>query len=245
MIKLKNLNIIALDAPLLRGVNLEVKPGEIHAVLGPKFSGKSALAHAIMGHPGLEIESGGIYFNGKKINGLSVSERTSKKIFVSFQHPPEFTDLTNWEIAAHILNNNNLCPNDFLSKYIEYSKILGLGEIHGERYNNLNNLSTFQLKVNELLFMLLADPDFIIIDEIDEQLSDKEIEKIGVFLQKYIQENNKTCIIISKKPDILEFITPSHIHVMSEGEIKISGGAFLFKRINEDGFSGFLTSTKR
>lgn len=245
MIRIKNLTVTSNDDPLLTNINLHINPGEIHAVTGPKFSGKSALAHTITGHPGIVIKKGSIHYRTDKLNQLPTEDRVNKGMFISFQTPSDFEDITNWELFKLFFEGSPSELVDLELKYASYCELLDLGEVHGDRFINQSEMSVSQFKRNELLFMMLKSHEFIILDEIDDGLTAEEIVKTGSMLSEYITINQKTCLIISRNQELLDIIKPTHVHIMSDGEILMSGGPDLYKRIVEDEQSEFSTSTKR
>ena len=245
MIKIKNLTVTSNDDPLLSNINMTIEAGEIHAITGPKFSGKSALAHVITGHPGITIEKGSIHWGSTKINHLPTEDRIAKGMYISFQTPSDFEDLTNWDLFQLFFKGNPSEISDLQLKYDAYCDLLDLGELHGDLRINASEMTPSQFKKNELLYMMIKDPEFIILDEIDDGLSTEETLKIGAILREYFRINKKTCLIITRNQELLDIIKPTHVHILSDGEILMSGGPDLYKRIVEDGQSEFSTSTKR
>lgn len=239
MIKIKNLTATTLDEPLLDDVNLSISPGEIHVVTGPKFSGKSALAHIITGHPGITIKKGGVYWGRKKLNNVPTEDRIANGIYISFQNPPDFDNLTNWELFQNLFSINPIELGDARSQYDEYCNLLGLGPSHGDKFIIPELTDSSQAKKNELLFMMASNPTFLIFDEIDDGLSDDDIITFGEVITSYLQDSKKSCLIITRNQLLMEVIKPTHVHVMSDGKIRLSGGTEIFKRIIDDGCTGF------
>jgi Fe-S cluster assembly ATP-binding protein len=239
MIKIKNLTATSLDEPLLDDVNLSISPGEVHLVTGPKFSGKSALAHIITGHPGITIKKGGVYWGRQKLNNMPTEDRIAKGIYISFQNPPDFDNLTNWELFQNLFSIKNTDLGDARNQYNEYCDLLDLAPSHGDTFIIPELTVSSQTKKNELLFMLASDPSFLIFDEIDEGLSDDEIIAFGEIIEAYLEDRKKSCLIISRNQLLMEVIKPTHVHVMSDGKIRLSGGSEVFKRIIDDGCTEF------
>ena len=239
MIKIKNLTATSLDEPLLDNINLSISPGEIHVVTGPKFSGKSALAHIITGHPGILIKKGGVYWGRQKMNNMPTEDRISKGIYISFQNPPDFDDLTNWELFQSLFPIKSSDLDAARKQYDEYCELLGLDPNHGDKFIVPELLSTSQIKKNELLYMMASNPSLVIFDEIDDGLTDEDIMSFGTAIHKYLEDHQKSCLIITRNQLLMEVIKPTHVHVMSDGTIRLSGGSEVFKRIIDDGCTEF------
>jgi Fe-S cluster assembly ATP-binding protein len=237
MLKIKNLSATSDSQPLIKNISLEVKTGEIHAIMGPKNSGKSALVHAITGHPSVSITEGTVHFKRKKLNDLEADQRANLGIFISFQYPPEFESVTNWDLTKEFFSKEK--PEDLALKYSSCLEILDLNEMHGDMLPSSVNMIMSQAKRNELIYMLLKNPDLIILDEIEESLKGSESLLVGNILKDFLIERGKGCIVITHSQELLDILKPTHVHVMVEGEVKISGTTELYKRIIEDGYSEF------
>lgn len=239
MLKIKNLTAVSHSEPLIENISLEIKPGEIHAVMGPKHSGKSALAHAISGHPSVNITDGDIFWGRKKLQNLDPTERNELGIFISFQFPPEFEGITNFELTKEFFKPFNVDNSELQLKYNTCCSLLELGSDHGELTPSINHMSINQAKRNELVYMFLSNPKLIILDEIDEGLTNEQITSFGNILKDYIAERDRSCLIVTHSKELLNILQPTHVHVMVDGEIKMSGNNELFTRIIEDGYSQF------
>jgi Fe-S cluster assembly ATP-binding protein len=237
MLKIKNLTATSDSQPLLKNISLEVKTGEIHAIMGPKHSGKSALVHAITGHPSVSITEGTVHFKKKKLNDLEADQRAGLGIFISFQFPPEFESVTNWDLTKEIFSKEK--PEDLAVKYNSCLEILNLKDSHGDSIPSVADISMSQAKRNELIYMLLKNPDLVIFDEIDEGLEPIENVLIASILKDFLAEKGKGCIVVTHSRDLLKIIEPTHVHIMVEGEIKVSGTTELYTRIIEDGYPEF------
>ena len=239
MLKIKNLTAASEAKELIKDINLTVKVGEIHAIMGPKFSGKTALAHSISGHPSIIIEDGEIVFKRKKIHTADIEDRFNAGIFTVFQYPPEYDGLTNWEIANAVITNKDPKIKDLPVKYSTWVEVLGLDKTHGEKTVSGVTMTMSEAKRNEFLLMLLSNPDLIILDEIDQGLEENEIVLLGALLRDLVNEHKKACIVITHSHLLLQILQPSHVHIMVDGTIKVSGGEELHKRIIEDGYPEF------
>ena len=239
MLKIKNLSAESELYTPLKNVTLEVKPGEIHAVMGPKHSGKTTLAHVLSGHPLVQVTEGSILLGRKKIQSLEPEERAQLGIFQSFQNPPEFETVENWEIVEEAFKSKKALTSDIQVKYLEYCKLLDLDSSHGEVCPTSLSMLMTHAKRNEVLHMLMLDPKLVILDELDEGLSEKDIELVAAVLQDFLEKKDKGCIVITHNQQLLKLLNPTHVHVMVNGEIKMSGNSDLYTRIIEDGYSEF------
>lgn len=239
MLKIKNITAVSESQPLIKDINLEIKAGEIHAVMGPKHSGKSALAHVIAGHPSIQITDGSITFKRKKIEALEPEERADLGIFTSFQFPPEFDSITNWELMKEFLEVKESDISDLILKYSSCCELLGLGDAHGDNVPSGHTMEMSQAKRNELIYMILTMPNLVVLDEIDDGLTEHDTLLVGTLLKEFLAGSKRGCLIITHNQALLEILNPTHVHVMVGGEIKLSGGTELYKRIIEDGYSEF------
>lgn len=239
MLKLKNITAKAESQEVFDNISLEVKKGEIHAIMGPVHSGKSALAHLITGHPGVRITEGDLYWGRKKIQNLSPKERNELGIYISFQFPPEFESITNYELITEFFKPYEVDPADLELKYKTCCALLDLSEQHGDVTPSITSMSLNQAKRNELIYMMLSSPELIILDEIDQGLTDEQVVLVATILRDYIKEKERSCIVITHSKELLNILQPTHVHVMVDGEIKMSGNEELYKRIIEDGYSEF------
>jgi len=237
MLKINNLFVVAENQPLLTDINLSINSGEIHVVTGPVHSGKSALAHIITGHPSLVIESGNITFDRKKINKLSAQERSKRGIFIGFQNPPDFENFTNWELFENFIKASLQDIDKMQAGYLACCQMMGLTESHGDKINIDGPMLLSHFKYNEIVHMLMSDPKLIILDEIDDGLSENEVKLFANVVNEAIAINKCSALIITRNQLFLSLINPTHIHVMTSGKITMSGDGELCKRIVENGYS--------
>lgn len=239
MLNLKNISANAIEETVLTNINLKINPSEIHVIIGPKHSGKSSLCHVITGHPGLDVIDGEIVWKRKQINQLTAEERMKKGIFISFQLPPDFENLSSWELSKEIFDTSKSTISNLTLKYNECCELLGLGDGHGIKQLNGTDMNISQSKRNELIHMLLTKPELIILDNIDEGLADKEIELVGSLLSKFLQEKKRSAIIVTHNRKLLDMLNPTHVHVMVAGKLTLLEDKDLYKRIIDDGYSQF------
>jgi Fe-S cluster assembly ATP-binding protein len=238
MLKIKKISAVSESQSLLTDISLEVKPGEVHAVMGPKHSGKSALAHVIAGHPSIQITDGSISWNRKRLESVEPDQRFRSGIFVGFQCPPEFESVTNWELVKELFGDST-DDSVLRIKYESCCELLGLGLDHSDRTSSSAFLTMSHAKRNELIHMILAEPKLVLLDEIDEGLSESDVLMVGSLLKTFLQTGEIGSIVITHNKTLLEILNPTHVHVMVGGEIKLSGTTELYTRIIEDGYSEF------
>ena len=241
MLKLKNLTISIGDHVILEDINLEVNPGEIHAVMGPKYSGKTDLAFSITGNPNFEIKEGSITYKKKSLTNKSIDQRNHLGIYTSFQHLPSINGVSNFELLLTALSyrNDGITLTEIESHYKELCKHLGLSSDHKNKAINDESMTLSECRKTELLHMTFLNPDLSIIDEIDEGVEDEELILVGNYLKEFHNDKEKSAIIITNNKDFLDILEPHYVHVMFEGRIQQSGTTELYKRIIKDGYPQF------
>jgi Fe-S cluster assembly ATP-binding protein len=241
MLKIKNLTAVFDDLQLLDDINLEINEGELHTIIGPERSGKSSLAHTIMGNPKIAIKDGSITYRKKSILEKTVDDRSVNGIFVSAQHPPNIDGVSNFNLVKTILKirKDTRTPNELEKEYKDLCKKLGLSSNHGHKVVNHAIMSDTECKKNELLHILLLKPDLIVFDEIDTGIEPDEFDLFASCIKEFLSDKSKSAIIITHSRELLDALQPTHVHVMVDGEIRETGATELYKRILEDGYSQF------
>lgn len=237
MLKITNLTAEVDEYAVLEDINIEVKAGEIHAILGPKESGKSALAHVLMGYEGYNVPKGKINFKRKIITETPTEQRAKLGMFMAFQNPPEIPGLNNLELTKSLIKKHDK-ETDVIDDYKKFISKLDLGSDWINKQNNLG-ASNIEKKKNEILQMLMLDPDFIIIDDIDLNTEADALQDIASNISSFLSKKNKGCIILTNQAAILEMIKPTHVHVMIDGKIVESGTGRILKRVLKDGYRKF------
>ncbi len=241
LLEIKDLAVSVEGNRILKGVNLTINPGEIHAVMGPNGSGKSTLTLAIMGHPAYTVEEGDILFEGESILELSTDERAKKGIFLAFQHPLEIEGVRVsqmlWKAAQE--RGWKISPVEFRKMLKEaYGKLKMEDFI--DRYLNVG-FSGGEKKRSEVAQLLTLKPKLAILDEIDSGLDIDAVKLVGDVLTKAKEENpNISMLIITHYQRILNFIKPDYVHVMVDGRIVKSGGFELSLELEEKGYESLL-----
>ncbi len=237
-LEIKNLNVEISGKEILKDVSIKVKSGEIHALMGPNGTGKSTLAHTVMGNPKYRIKGGEIILNGKKMNDLQIHERAREGIFLAFQEPVSVQGLRfiNYLRTAYtsLHPEQKLEYKKFLDEVKELLNFFGLDNSFIDRGLN-DGLSGGEKKRMEALQMLILKPKFIILDEIDSGLDVDALRIVSRAIQK-AKENGAGIIIITHYQRILDYIKPDYVHVLIDGKIAESGSGDLAKIIEERGY---------
>ena len=221
---------------ILKGVNLTLKTGEIHAIMGPNGTGKSTLSETIMGNPNYHITGGDIKLNGESILDMTVDERARKGLFLAMQYPAEVPGVTNAEFLRTAINarrpkDNPIPITDFLKELDKNLDLLDMKQSMTERYLN-EGFSGGEKKRNEILQLLMIKPSFAILDEIDSGL---DIDALKVVSRGV---NAMRSLIITHYQRLLNYIVPDVVHVMMDGRVVKDGGPELAKRLEDEGYAG-------
>ena len=231
------------DKEILKGVNLEVKGGEIHAIMGPNGTGKSTLSQVIMGHPSYEVTGGSISMNGEDVLEMEVDERAKSGLFLAMQYPSEIPGVTNSDFLRMALRTKmqqkgeRLKLGDFVRDLKGGIDQLKMNPDMAERYLN-EGFSGGEKKRNEMLQMLMLKPEIAILDEVDSGLDVDALRIVGDTVNKMKEERGDDfgCLIITHYQRILDYIKPDFVHVMMNGRIVKSGDITLMQRIDQEGY---------
>lgn len=241
MLEIKNLRVAINGKEILKGINLEVKRGEVHAIMGPNGTGKSTLASVIAGREIYEILDGEIIFNGKNLLDLSVDERASEGIFLGFQYPVEIPGVSITNFMRTAVNEQRkyrgldpMPASEFLAKMEEKKKIL---EIQAKLANRSVNegFSGGEKKKNEIFQMAMLEPKLAILDETDSGL-DIDALKIVANGVNMLKRPDNAFLVITHYQRLLEYIVPDIVHVLFDGRIVRSGGKELAIELEEKGY---------
>lgn len=242
MLKIKNLHVKTNNKKILNGINLNVKKGEIHAIMGPNGSGKSTLGHAISGNNKYVITDGNIYMNKKSILPFTISERASMGLFFGFQHPVEIPGVTNAQFLQVSLNSirkfrgqKEIDQIKFIKNLKKNMKILKIKKDYMNRYVN-DNFSGGEKKQNEILQMMMLNPKISILDEIDSGLDIDALKTISQGI-KHSFSQKSSIIIITHYKRILDYINPDFVHILYKGKIIKSGDKKLAVTLEKKGYS--------
>lgn len=241
MLTIKNLTVSIEGKQIIKGFNLEIKDGEIHAIMGPNGTGKTTLAQVIAGKEDFEIEEGEIYFDGKNLMEMDVEERAREGLFLGFQYPVEIpgVSMTNFmrtavnEIRKH-KGLDALPANEFMKLMAEKKKLVGIDDNMTKRAVN-QGFSGGEKKKNEIYQMAMLDPRLSILDETDSGLDIDALKIVANGVNKLRRKDNAT-ILITHYQRLLDYIIPDKVHVMYDGKIVRSGDKSLAIELEEKGY---------
>ena len=241
MLEIKNLHATVGGKEILKGVNLTIKDGEIHALMGTNGAGKSTLGNVIVGNPAYEVTEGSITFNGQNLLEMNTEERARAGIFLSFQQPIEIpgVSMTNFMRAAvnarrAYLGKETLKSTDFLKIMREKRKLVEIDQKLMNRSVN-EGFSGGERKRNEIFQMAMLEPTFCILDETDSGLDVDALRIVAEGFNK-LRTPETSAIVITHYQRLLDYITPDFVHVLIDGRIVKTGDAGLAQKIEDNGF---------
>ena len=242
MLIIKNLHAKAADNEILRGIDLTVKTGEVHAVMGPNGSGKSTLAHILAGREGYEVTAGEVIYEGKDLLQMAPEERAREGIFLAFQYPVEIPGVSTTYFLKAALNSvrkhrglAELDAMDFLALVKEKMKLVEMDQGLLNRPIN-EGFSGGEKKRNEIFQMALLDPKLAILDETDSGL-DIDALRIVAGGVNGLRSKERAMIVITHYQRLLDYIVPDYVHVLSDGRIVKSGDKQLALELEERGYA--------
>jgi Fe-S cluster assembly ATP-binding protein len=241
MLDIKNLHVRAEGKPILKGIDLHVNAGEVHAIMGPNGSGKSTLARVLAGHPEYEITSGDVRYEGRDLLEMDPDERAREGLFMAFQYPVEIAGVTNAYFLKAALNakrkhqgKDELDAMEFLQLSREKAKLLNIDQSMLNRAVN-EGFSGGEKKRNEIFQMALLEPKLAVLDETDSGLDIDALKIVadGVNAQR---SPDRAIIVVTHYQRLLNYIVPDFVHVLSGGRIVKSGGKSLALELEEKGY---------
>lgn len=245
MLKIKNLHAIVENKEILKGINLEVNPGEIHAVMGPNGSGKSTLASVLAGHPKFEVTRGSILFNDKDLLEMEPEDRAREGLFLSFQYPVEIPGVSMVNFMRASINEQrkyrgeeSISATDFLKLMRDKRELLGMDSQLVSRSVN-EGFSGGEKKKNEIFQMAMINPLLSILDETDSGLDIDALRVVAAGVNKLQTKENAT-ILITHYQRLLEYIKPDFVHVLFDGKIIKSGGPDLAEELEKKGYEWLI-----
>ena len=241
MLSIKNLHASIGDKEILRGINLEVKAGEIHAIMGPNGAGKSTLASIIAGNENYEVTEGDIYLDGEDLSELAPEERAHKGVFLSFQYPVEIPGVSVTNFMRTAINETRkankleeMPANEMLKFIREKSELLEIDRKFLSRSLN-EGFSGGEKKRNEIFQMAMLEPKLAILDETDSGLDIDALRIVANGVNKLKSDKN-AIVVITHYQRLLDYIVPDFVHVLYNGKIVKSGDASLAHELEEKGY---------
>jgi len=241
MLEIKDLHASVEDKEILKGLNLNVKAGEVHAIMGPNGAGKSTLASIVAGKEEYEVTDGGIFLEGEDIEELAAEERAHKGIFLSFQYPVEIPGVTVTNFMKTAINETRkaqgleeMPAKDMLKKIREKSELLDIDRKFLSRSLN-EGFSGGEKKRNEIFQMAMMEPKLAILDETDSGLDIDALRIVANGVNK-LKSNDNAVIVITHYQRLLDYIVPDFVHVLYDGKIVKSGTKDLALELEEKGY---------
>lgn len=241
MLAIKNLHVRIGDKPILKGIDLEIKAGEVHAIMGPNGSGKSTLSHILAGREGYEVTEGSISYQGRDLLAMPAEERAREGVFLAFQYPVEIPGVSNIYLLKAALNAvrrhrglNELDAMDFIAMIKDKVKLVEMDEQFLYRAVN-QGFSGGEKKRNEILQMAVLEPSLCILDETDSGLDIDALKCVSEGVN-HLRDPQRSFILVTHYQRLLDYIKPDFVHVLAQGRIVRSGDASLALELEKHGY---------
>jgi Fe-S cluster assembly ATP-binding protein len=237
-LEIKNLHVRTEDREILRGVDLAVNRGEIHALMGPNGSGKSTLANTILGHPAYEITEGEILFKGEPITEADPEDRAQAGLFLAFQYPASIPGVSVANFLRMAMNTRREEPigvKDFGAQLKQATELLHVDREFTSRHLN-DGFSGGEKKRCEILQMAMLQPEVAVLDETDSGLDIDALRTVAEGVNALHRDNGMGALVITHYQRILHYVTPDFVHVMLDGRIVREGGAELVEQLEREGY---------
>jgi Fe-S cluster assembly ATP-binding protein len=245
LFQVNDLHVSVEGTTILKGLNISVGAGEVHAIMGPNGSGKSTLANALMGNEEYSIDAGTVSFNGNDITAWETNERAKAGIFLAFQYPEEISGVTVINFLRQALSARkgmDLSVLELRLNIREWMARLEMDPAFADRYLN-EGFSGGEKKRNEILQMAILEPEFAILDETDSGLDIDALRIVAKGVQEVRRDRPEMgVLLITHYQRLLDYLTPDHVHVLVDGRIVASGGPELAKQLETDGYDAFRES---
>ena len=239
---IEGLHVAAEGAEILKGVDLTVRPGEVHALMGPNGSGKSTLANTLLGHPDYEVTAGRVRFKGEDITDWSTEARGKAGLFLAFQYPEEIPGVSVVQFLRQALSARKGMELSILELRVaimEWMGRLGIDPSFGDRYLN-EGFSGGEKKRNEVLQMALLEPEFAVLDETDSGLDIDALKVVAQGVQEVRTDRKEMgVLVITHYQRILRYLEPDTVHILVDGRIVESGGPDLAHRLEREGYDSW------
>lgn len=247
MLSIKNLKASIDGKEILRGLNLEINAGEVHAIMGPNGSGKSTLASVIAGREDYQVDGGEVLFNGKNMLDLAPEERAAEGMFLAFQYPVEIPGVSNINFLKTAINEireykgeGKMAAKDFLARVKEKKELVELKDNLASRSVNAG-FSGGEKKRNEIFQMAMLEPKLAILDETDSGLDIDALRIVANGVNR-LKTNENATVVITHYQRLLDYIVPDFVHVLYQGQIVKSGGKELALELEEKGYDWLTKS---
>ncbi len=246
MLEIKNLHVTVEDKEILKGIDLTIMPGEIHAVMGPNGSGKSTLAYIMTGREGYEVTEGEVLYQGRDLLAMAPEERAAEGVFLAFQYPVEIPGVPNTTFLKEAVNaqrrhrgEDELDAMQFLKVVRQKVKELGIADEMLKRAVNVG-FSGGEKKRNEMLQMALLEPRLAVLDETDSGLDIDALKAVADGVNA-LRAPDRSMLVITHYQRLLDYIVPDKVHVLAGGRIVRSGGKDLARELERTGYAEFAT----
>ena len=241
MLDITSLHALAGDRPILKGLLLKVKGGDVHAIMGPNGSGKSTLAHVLAGRPGYTVTAGGVSYRGASLLDMAPEIRAREGVFLAYQYPVELPGVSNLYFLRSALNairkhrgEPEMDAIDFLAIAREKAALVDLDEALVKRNVN-EGFSGGEKKRNEIFQMAVLDPTLAILDETDSGLDIDALRQVAAGINR-LRSKDRAMIIVTHYQRLLDYIVPDFVHVLVDGRIALSGGKELALELESKGY---------
>ncbi|QVM84507.1 Fe-S cluster assembly ATPase SufC [Novosphingobium decolorationis] len=249
MLKIENLQAKVADKPILKGLSLEINPGEIHAIMGPNGAGKSTLGYTLGGRPGYEVTGGSATFNGEDLLDLEPHERAAAGLFLGFQYPVEIPGVSFVQFLREAANAQRkgrgeepYSGGEFLKLAKEKAGLLKMDMDMLKRPVNVG-FSGGEKKRAEMVQMGVLDPKLAILDETDSGLDIDALRICGEGINAIMRQKDKAVLLITHYQRLLDYVKPDYVHILSAGRIVKSGGPELALRLEDEGYEAVVHET--
>ena len=246
LLELKNLHVTVEDKEILKGIDLTIGPGEVHAIMGPNGSGKSTLAYVLTGRDGYEVTEGEVLYDGRNLLELAPEERAAQGVFLAFQYPVEIPGVPNTTFLKEALNavrrergEDDLDAMQFIKLLRQTVKEMGIADEMLKRAVNVG-FSGGEKKRNEMLQMTLLKPRLAVLDETDSGLDIDALKTVADGVNA-LRSPERSMLVITHYQRLLTYIVPDRVHVLAQGRIQRSGGKELALELEKKGYSEFTT----
>lgn len=243
MLTINNLHATVAEKPILKGLDLTINAGEIHAIMGPNGAGKSTLSYVLGGRPGYEVTGGSVDFNGEDLLAMEAYERAAAGLFIGFQYPVEIPGVSNVQFLRESLNSQRkargedpLSGGEFLKLAREKAGLLKMDMDMLKRPVNVG-FSGGEKKRNEMVQMGILDPKLAILDETDSGLDIDALRIVGEGINTIMRRPDKAVLLITHYQRLLDYVEPDFVHVLAAGRIVKSGGPELARELEDHGYA--------